>query len=61
MNRESPFQQAMAEARRRYLLHYLDAHGWNVTETAEAIGIQRTYLNALIRTLGLVKPLEGRT
>lgn len=61
VNRESPFQRAMAEARRRYLLHHLDAHRWNVIDTAKAIGISRTYLTALIRHLGLRMPLEGRT
>jgi len=47
-------------ARRTFLLHHLDAHGWNVSETARAIGLERTYLWALMRQMGLKRPEAGR-
>jgi Nif-specific regulatory protein len=31
----------------------LDERGWNQTEAAKALGIQRTYLSRLIKELGI--------
>ena len=56
VNRSSQFQEYLATARRLYVLHHLEAHGWNVTATARAIGIHRTYLFRMIRQMGLVRP-----
>ena len=38
-----------------FLKKALDAHGWNQTETAKALGIQRTYLSRLIKELEIVR------
>lgn len=50
MRRERrPFHKAVAEFKRRFLQHSLDAHGGNRTYTARALGLQRSYLIRLIR------------
>jgi DNA-binding NtrC family response regulator len=47
------YHDVVAEFRRRFLAHMLDAHGGNRTRTAEALGLQRSYLIRLIRQYGL--------
>jgi DNA-binding NtrC family response regulator len=41
------------EFRRQVMAHYLAAHGGNVSATARALGVQRTYLWRLLRGCGL--------
>lgn len=38
-----------------FLKKALEAHSWNQTETAKALGIQRTYLSRLIKELEIVR------
>jgi hypothetical protein len=44
--------------KQRLLCHYLSANKWRVGSTARALGINRTYLWLLIRTL--LRPDAGR-
>ncbi len=46
-------ESIMQEFHDLYLAHHLDAHDWNISETARAIGIMREQLNAVIRRYGL--------
>ncbi len=48
-----PFRQARAEFERHYLRHQLNAHDNNITQTAEAIDLDRTSLHKKLKTLGL--------
>lgn len=43
----------LEEMERCYLVHHLQKHQFNVTQTAEALGIQRTHLHARMRRLGI--------
>jgi Nif-specific regulatory protein len=36
----------------------LELHGWNQTETAKSLDIQRTYLSRLIKELSIAQPKE---
>jgi DNA-binding NtrC family response regulator len=46
-------KRAVEHLEKRFLLKALDAHDWNVTQTAEAVGIQRTNLHAMMRRHGI--------
>jgi DNA-binding NtrC family response regulator len=52
------YHDAVTEFRRRFLAHMLDAHGGNRTRTAQALGLQRSYLIRLLRQHGLGKPFR---
>jgi len=41
-----------------FITKALELHGWNQTETAKALKIQRTYLSRLIKSLRIVQPKE---
>jgi Nif-specific regulatory protein len=41
-----------------FLRTSLELHGWNQTETAKALQIQRTYLSRLIKELNIAQPKE---
>jgi two-component system nitrogen regulation response regulator NtrX len=49
--------QTLAEARetfeREFLVEKLQANGWNISRTAELIGLQRESLSRKIRSLGI--------
>jgi two-component system nitrogen regulation response regulator NtrX len=48
-----PFREARAEFERRYFRRQLERHGLNVTQTAEAVNLDRTSLHKKLKTLGL--------
>ncbi|MDR2301976.1 MAG: sigma-54 dependent transcriptional regulator [Deltaproteobacteria bacterium] len=47
-----PYRQAKAEFERRYFLAQLQAHGNNITQTAEAVSLDRTSLHKKLKALG---------
>ena len=47
------FHQAVTEFRRRLIVETLAAHQGNRSAAARALGLQRTYLFALIREYGI--------
>ncbi len=47
-----PYRQAKAEFERQYLLRQLKAHDHNITQTAEAIDMDRTSLHKKLKALG---------
>jgi two-component system nitrogen regulation response regulator NtrX len=47
-----PYRQAKAEFERRYFLAQLKAHGNNITQTAEAVSLDRTSLHKKLKALG---------
>ncbi|MDL2260121.1 sigma-54 dependent transcriptional regulator [Deltaproteobacteria bacterium OttesenSCG-928-K17] len=53
-----PYREARAEFERIYLQHQLQAHDYNITQTAEAIDLDRTSLHKKLKALGL-KPGSG--
>ncbi len=54
------YHEAVRTFKRAYLVQKLAAHGGNRTRTAQAIGLQRTYLLRLLREFGLNQPGNGR-
>jgi Nif-specific regulatory protein len=44
-------REAVWQFKKHFICTALDEHNWNQTETAKAIGIQRTYLSKLIKEL----------
>jgi len=48
-----PFKEAVAQFRRHMIETVLARSGGNQTKAAEALGLQRTYLNQLIKELGI--------
>jgi len=55
-----PYRQARAEFERLYLLHQLEAHDFNITQTAEAIDMDRTSLHKKLKALGFKDWAEGK-
>ncbi|MDR0549993.1 MAG: sigma-54 dependent transcriptional regulator [Deltaproteobacteria bacterium] len=53
------FREARAEFERRYLLGQLKAHSHNITQTAEAIALDRTTLHKKLKALGFKDWVEG--
>jgi len=45
---------------RDFIARKLEQHGWNVSRTAEALGIERTNLHRKLRALGLPLRRRGR-
>jgi transcriptional regulator of acetoin/glycerol metabolism len=56
--------QALAEERSGFgeaeVRAALEAHGWNVSGTAKALGLHRTQLYRLVERWGLVRPADGK-
>ncbi len=48
-----PYREARAEFERLYLIRQLEAHDHNITQTAEAIDMDRTSLHKKLKSLGL--------
>ncbi|MDR2946869.1 MAG: sigma-54 dependent transcriptional regulator [Candidatus Adiutrix sp.] len=48
-----PYREAKDEFERLYLQHQLEAHDHNITQTAEAIGLDRTSLHKKLKALGV--------
>ncbi len=46
-------EQFLDQAEREYLLHHLRRHGFNVSRTAEALGMQRPALHSRMKRLGI--------
>jgi len=46
-------EEFLDEMERQYLLHHLRQHDFNITRTAEALGMQRTNLHARMKRLGI--------
>jgi two-component system nitrogen regulation response regulator NtrX len=57
---ELPYREARAEFERRYFSSQLAAHGQNVTQTAEAVGLDRTFLHKKLKGLGYKDWAEGQ-
>jgi DNA-binding NtrC family response regulator len=53
---ETLYGRHMREFRVRMLAHYLAAHQGNVSATARTLGLNRTYLDALMRKFHLRAP-----
>jgi two-component system nitrogen regulation response regulator NtrX len=52
------FRQARIEFERQYLRKKLAEHNWNVSQTAEAIGIERSHLHRKIKSYGVEPQAE---
>ena len=50
---DRPFREARAEFERQYFRRQLERHGLNVTQTAEAVNLDRTSLHKKLKALGL--------
>lgn len=48
-------KDSMTLFKRQFIRSRLEQHGWNQTETARTMGIQRTYLSRLIRELEIAR------
>ena len=46
-----PLREAMRLFKKRFITRALEAHGWRQTQTAQTLGIQRTYLSRLVKEL----------
>jgi len=47
----SSLKEAVLQFKRHFITKALEEHNWNQTDTARAVGIQRTYLSKLIKEL----------
>ena len=50
---------ARAAFEKEFILRKLKQYGWNISKTAEALKIERTYLHRKIKHLGIATPSEG--
>ena len=50
---ESSFRKARAEFEKDFLLQKINENGGNISKTAEAIGLERSYLHRKIKTYGI--------
>jgi two-component system nitrogen regulation response regulator NtrX len=57
---DMPYREAKAEFERRYFAAQLKAHGHNVTQTAEAVELDRTSLHKKLKSLGFKDRTEER-
>jgi two-component system nitrogen regulation response regulator NtrX len=55
-----PYHEARIEFERRYIGHQLETHDHNISQTAEAINIDRSSLHKKLKALGLKPRVEGR-
>lgn len=53
----SRYREAVIAFKQRLITETLEAGGGNRTTAAKQLGLERTYLHRLIRTLGVVVPL----
>jgi two-component system nitrogen regulation response regulator NtrX len=53
------YREAKAEFERRYFRDQLQAHGNNITQTAEAVSLDRTSLHKKLKALGFKDWMEG--
>ena len=52
------FRQARTEFERQYLRKKLAEHNWNISQTAEAIGLERSHLHRKIKSYGVEPQAE---
>ncbi len=52
---ERPLKDATTMFKKHFIESALRTHGWNQTETAKVLGIQRTYLSRLIKELEITR------
>ncbi len=57
----SIFREARYEFEKRFILRKLAEHGNNISQTAEAIGVERSHLYKKIRSLGIEEKSSFRT
>ncbi|HUJ79674.1 MAG TPA: sigma-54 dependent transcriptional regulator [Nitrospiria bacterium] len=48
-----PLKRARAQFEREYILHALELNRWNISRTAEALGIERSHLHRKIKDLSI--------
>jgi len=54
---ETPLREARAQFERDFITRALNAHNWNVSKTAETLGLERSHLHRKIKLLGIdVRP-----
>ncbi|MFQ5694810.1 MAG: helix-turn-helix domain-containing protein, partial [Terriglobia bacterium] len=53
-------QEARADSDREFILRKLEENRWNVTRTAEAIGLERSHLHRKMRALGIAARASSR-
>lgn len=56
--RGKDLKEALSLFKRHFISTALEEHGWNQTETAKHLDIQRTYLSRLIKELAITTPKE---
>ena len=49
----STFREARAEFEKEFLIKKIQEHGGNISKTAEAIGLERSYLHRKIKAYGI--------
>jgi Nif-specific regulatory protein len=49
------FKEAVQGFKKSFLTATLKTHGWNQTEAARTLGLQRTYLTKLVKELEISK------
>lgn len=54
----SDYREAKRKFETGYLKQKLEEHGWSVTKTAASIGLCRQSLTAMLRELGIQRPVE---
>jgi len=54
--RERPLREARDNFERAYILAELRANDWNMTRTAERLGIERSHLYRKIKAYGIAPP-----
>ena len=59
--RADNFHSAREAFEQSYLLHHLNKNNWNVSRTAEDIGMERSQLHRKIKSFGLNKPRKDST
>jgi len=57
--RELTLEQARRRFEERFLVERLAEHGWNISRTAESIGMARESLSRKLRAFGIRPPREG--
>ena len=60
-NTESSFRKARAEFEKEFLIQKINENGGNISKTAEAIGLERSYLHRKIKAYGLEANLDRQS
>ncbi len=50
-----PLKDAINDFKKEYVIYSLNKNGWNQTQTAKKLEIQRTYLTRLVKELNISK------